>query len=125
MTDGPFAANGHMVQKAPRWRASCALGHAKTKRLHPVTLEVSLFWISQCVACSPGKWILYHVTVSCKRPIRNRRRQLAFLAVVTFWSVFKLGLPASVRFLFYFRQKLVQNLSSTRVEYKWVSVNHS
>ena len=21
------------------------------------------------MACSPGKWILYHVTVSCKRPI--------------------------------------------------------
>ena len=29
----------------------------------------SLFWMSQCVACSPAWWILYHVTASCKGPI--------------------------------------------------------
>ena len=29
--NGPFAANGHMVQKAPCWRASFALGHPKQR----------------------------------------------------------------------------------------------
>ena len=29
----------------------------------------SLFWMLQCVACSPARWILYHVTVSWKGPI--------------------------------------------------------
>ena len=66
----PFAANGHMVQNPPYWRASCTLEQSfQTKRLHQVKFEFSLFWMSQCVACSPAWWILYHVTVSCKGPI--------------------------------------------------------
>ena len=30
--NGPFAANGHMLQNPPCWRASCALGHAKQRK---------------------------------------------------------------------------------------------
>ena len=44
-------------------------GTSKTKRLHPVRLKFSLFCMSQCVACSPARWILVHVTVNCKGPI--------------------------------------------------------
>ena len=44
-------------------------GTSKTKRLHPVKFEFSLFWMSQYVAFSPAWWILYHVTINCKGPI--------------------------------------------------------
>ena len=63
--NGPFAASGHMVQNPPCWRASCPLGHPE-KRLHQEKFAFSLFWMSQCIACSPAWWILYHVTASCK-----------------------------------------------------------
>ena len=66
---GPFAANGHMVQNPPCWRASNALGHAKQRKFKLNSDEVALFWMSQCVAYSPAWRILYHVTVSCKEPI--------------------------------------------------------
>ena len=42
------------------------IGTSETKRPHPVTLEFSLFWMSQCVPCSPARWILYHVTVKAR-----------------------------------------------------------
>ena len=32
MVDGPFVANGHMVQNPPCWRASYALGHPKQRK---------------------------------------------------------------------------------------------
>ena len=44
-------------------------GTSRTKRLHQDKFAFSLFWMSQCVACSPAWWILYHVTASCKGPI--------------------------------------------------------
>ena len=51
-------------------------GASKTKQLHPVKLEFSLFWMSQCVSCSLAWWILYHVTVSCKGPIGFEKQSL-------------------------------------------------
>ena len=71
--NGPFAASGHMVQNPPCWRASCPL--SRTKRLHQDKFAFSLFWMSQCVACSPAWRILYHVTASCKGPIHVPFRQ--------------------------------------------------
>ena len=62
--NGPFAANGHMVQNPHCWRASCILGYPKQSDLNPVKFKFSLFWISQCVASSPARCFLYHVTVS-------------------------------------------------------------
>ena len=44
-------------------------GTSRTKRLHQDKFAFSLLWMSQCVACSPAWWILYHVTASCKGPI--------------------------------------------------------
>ena len=41
---------------------------SKTKRFQPAKRDLSLFWMSQCVACHPAGQILYHVTVSCKGP---------------------------------------------------------
>ena len=41
--------------------------------LHPVKFEFSLFWMSQCVACSLEGYFLYHVTVSCKGLIAIKR----------------------------------------------------
>ena len=69
VSNGPFAASGHMVQNPPCWRASCPLGHPEQKGLHQDKFAFPLFWMSQCVACSPAWWILYHVTASCKGPI--------------------------------------------------------
>ena len=77
--NGPFATNGHMVQNPPCWRASYALGHPKQRKFKLNSDEVALFWMSQCVACSPAWWILYHVTASCKGPI------LLFITCVTFY----------------------------------------
>ena len=45
----------------------------ETKRLHSVSLEFSLFRMSQCVAYSQARWIFYHVIVSCKGPIQPLR----------------------------------------------------
>ena len=53
-------------------------GTSRTKRLHQDKFAFSLFWMSQCVACSPAWWILYHVTASCKGPINH---QLVFLLI--------------------------------------------
>ena len=47
--NGPFAADGHMVQNLPYWRASYALGQ------HP-----KRFSESQCATRLPARWILYH-----------------------------------------------------------------
>ena len=63
--NGPFAASGHMVQNP-------STGTPRTKRLLQDKFAFSLFWMSQCVACSPAWWILYHVTASCKGPIKSR-----------------------------------------------------
>ena len=46
-------------------------GISRTKRLHQDKFAFSLFWMSQCVACSPAWWILYHVTAICKGPIER------------------------------------------------------
>ena len=51
-------------------------GTSRTKRLHQDKFAFSLFWMSQCVACSPAWWILYHVTASCKGPIQSVVRTL-------------------------------------------------
>lgn len=51
-----------MVQYPPCWRASYVL------RLQPVELDFSLL-MPQCVAYSPARQILCHVSVSCKGPI--------------------------------------------------------
>ena len=48
-------------------------GTSRTKRLHQDKFSFSLFWMSQCVACSPAWWILYHMTASCKGPIATSR----------------------------------------------------
>ena len=71
--NGPFAASGHMVQNPPCWRASCPLGHPEQNNFIKTNLHFSLFWMSQCVACSPAWWILYHVTASCKGPIKHSK----------------------------------------------------
>ena len=41
----------------------------KATSIHQAKVAFSLFWMSQCVACSPAWWILYRVTASCKGPI--------------------------------------------------------
>ena len=50
-------------------RASCALGHPKQN-----DFIQSHFRMSQCVACSPARWIFNHVTVCCKGPIATELR---------------------------------------------------
>ena len=40
----------------------------------------------QCATCSQSRWILYHVTVSCKGPIEFRNLNFQFLADYE-WSV--------------------------------------
>ena len=45
---------------------------SRRKRLHQDKFAFSLFWMSQCIACSPAWRILYHVTASCKGPIAGR-----------------------------------------------------
>ena len=60
------AANGHMVQKNNLQESKLCTGTFKTKRLHSVKIEFSLYWMSQCIACSPARCFLYHVTISCK-----------------------------------------------------------
>ena len=44
--------------------------HAGEQAVHwDIQNKATLFWMSQCVACSPAWWILYHVTASCKGSI--------------------------------------------------------
>ena len=66
----PFASSDHVVQNPPCWRASSLLfphWDIKTKRSEPVKLDLP--W-----ACAPAWWILYHVIVTCKRPIQHECR---------------------------------------------------
>ena len=48
-------------------------GTSKTKWLHPVKFEFSLFWMSQCVAFYLARCCLYHVTVCWKGHILGFR----------------------------------------------------
>ena len=68
---GPFQLMVTSTESAKLESKLCA-GTSKPKRLHPVKLGFSLFWMSQCVAYSSAWWILYHVTVSCKGPTDPR-----------------------------------------------------
>ena len=61
--------NGPHGTKSAMLESKLSTGTARTKRLHQDKFAFSLFWMSQCVACSPAWWILYHVTASCKGPI--------------------------------------------------------
>ena len=45
-------------------------GTSKTMQLVPVHLELPLFWKFLCATCSQACVILYHVTGSCKEPIK-------------------------------------------------------
>ena len=56
--------------KSAMLESKLSTGTSRTKRLHQDKFAFSLFWTSQCVACSPAWWILYHVSASCKGPIR-------------------------------------------------------
>ena len=60
-TASSLRANGHLVSKL-------RTGTSKTKNIQICLDEVALFWMSQCVACSPVRYFLYPVTVSCKGP---------------------------------------------------------
>ena len=62
-------------------------GESKAKRLHPVKLEFSLFSKSQCMAYSPAWWILYHVNVSCKGPIKSKVKREGTCSVASFSSI--------------------------------------
>ena len=64
-------------------------GTSRTKRLHQDKFAFSLFWMSQCVACSPAWWILYHVTASCKGPIKFTCEMSSERAVFLDTEVFK------------------------------------
>ena len=55
--------------KSAMLESKLSTGTSGTKRLHQDKFAFSLLWMSQCVACSPAWWILYHVTASCKGPI--------------------------------------------------------
>ena len=46
-------------------------GTSKTKAGQGGLVRVALFWKSHCATCSPVYLILYHVTGSCKGPIRS------------------------------------------------------
>ena len=67
--NGPFARDGHMIQKSPCWMANGAVGPLK-ERLWAFWMRLSLcfFCPSASFAIQQGVF-LYHVTVSCKEPI--------------------------------------------------------
>ena len=46
-------------------------GTSKTKAGQGGLVQVALFWNSHCATCSPACVILYHMTGSCKGPIRK------------------------------------------------------
>ena len=79
--NGLFAANGHMVQSLPCWRASYALGHPKKKKKKKRKFKfdwkrsLSFGCPSQYATCSPAWRILYHVTVCYKGPIGKQNRR--------------------------------------------------
>ena len=52
--NGPFAANGHMVQNPPCWRASYALGHPQQRKCKFVLMK------SLCSGCPSGQLALQH-----------------------------------------------------------------
>ena len=70
LTNRPFAGSSHMVRNKLYWDANNAVGHPKQRELLPVQPDFPLFWKSRCVICVPVKFIPYHVTGSCKGPIR-------------------------------------------------------
>ena len=45
--------------------------HVGEQATHWDILKVALFWMSQWTACSPAWRILYHVTASCKGPVKD------------------------------------------------------
>ena len=53
-SNGPFAANGHMVQNPPCWRASYPLGHPKQRKFKFVLMK------SLCSGCPSGQLALQH-----------------------------------------------------------------
>ena len=61
--DGPFAACGHMVQNAPCWRASYALGHQKQRKCKSVLMK------SLCSGCPSGQLALQHGGFCTMRPL--------------------------------------------------------
>ena len=63
--NGPFA--GH---KSAMLESKLRTGTSKTKKMQICLDEVALFWMSQWTTCSPAWRILYHVTASCKGPIK-------------------------------------------------------
>ena len=70
--NGPFTANGYMVQNMPCWRASYAQGHPKQRKFKFNWMESLCFACPIYAPCSPAAWrILYRVVVSCKGPINH------------------------------------------------------
>ena len=67
--NGPFnvAANGHMVQTPPCWRASYTRGHPKQQKFKFDWMKSLCFRCPR--ACYSAWWILCHVTISCKGSI--------------------------------------------------------
>ena len=66
----PYARPGHIVQNYIYWWASCPVGLPKH------WTHLPLFCKSHCATCSPVYVILYHVTGSCKGPIKSEFRSL-------------------------------------------------
>ena len=67
--------------KSALLESKLSTGTSRTKRLHQDKFAFSLFWMSQCVACSPAWRILYHVTASCKG--KNPMSTNYYICIVT------------------------------------------
>ena len=71
----PFARPGHMVRNYIYWQEPIILVsklHSGTSK----TMRLPLFWNSHYATLSPVYCILYHVTGSCKGPVREFGRRI-------------------------------------------------
>ena len=102
-------------------------GTSRTKRLHQDKFAFSLFWMSQCIACSPAWRILYHVTASCKGPISSYHSKIPLTeylyAMITVYYLFSkrkmfhmitCSIPKLSDFYTLSQTKLLKNCHSSR-----------
>ena len=81
--NGPFAANGHIVQNPPCWSTSYTLGHSKQRKF-------KFDWIKSLFLDAPVRNLLSSmaddVTVSCKGPIVKKLKFQTIILTTLIWS---------------------------------------
>ena len=66
--NGPFARDGHMIQKSPCWMANGAVGPLK-ERLWAFWMRLSLCFFPLCVVCHSARCFFVSCDRICKEPI--------------------------------------------------------